>query len=69
MNKETKQEIIGIVMFHGENDYVSPLGNQIIPEDHVTYIRTPVQKGNFAGYHDITYMFATLVLDRTTGNG
>ena len=62
--EERIQKLYGI---HGENDYVSPLGNQIIPKEHVTYIRTPVQKGNFAGYHDITYMFATLTLDQATG--
>ncbi len=45
---------------HGENDYVSVLGNSIIPEDHIRYVKTPVEKNNFAGYHDIKYMFATL---------
>lgn len=45
---------------HGENDYVSVLGNSIIPEEHIRYVKTPVEKNNFAGYHDIKYMFASL---------
>lgn len=60
---------------HGENDYVSVLGNPIIPKDHIRYVRTPVEKDNFAGYHDIKYMFAALCYDenstgsRTVFNG
>ena len=52
---------------NGENDYVSVLGKSIIPEKHIRYIRTPVEKNNFAGYHDIKYMFASLVYDEETG--
>lgn len=51
------QKIKGI---HGENDYVSALGFCIIPVGNIRYIRTPVEKSNFAGYHDIKYMFAEL---------
>lgn len=57
------QKIKGI---HGENDYVSVLGNSIIPKDNIRYIKTPVEKGNFAGYHDIKYMFASLEYDVKT---
>lgn len=49
------QKIKGI---HGENDYVSALGFCIIPRGNIRYIRTPIEKSNFAGYHDIKYMFA-----------
>lgn len=59
------QKLYGI---HGENDYVSVLGNSIIPNDHIRYVKTPVEKTNFAGYHDIKYMFATLDYDEKTGN-
>lgn len=48
---------------HGENDYVSVLGYSIIPGENIRYVKTPVEKTNFAGYHDIKYMFATLVYD------
>lgn len=53
---------------HGENDYVSVLGNPIIPKGQIRYVATPVEKSNFAGYHDIKYMFASLVYDEKTGN-
>lgn len=59
------QKLYGI---HGENDYVSVLGNCIIPNNHIRYVKTPVEKTNFAGYHDIKYMFATLSYDEGTGN-
>ncbi|BCN30413.1 Mbeg1-like protein [Anaeromicropila herbilytica] len=44
----------------GQDDYVNVLGNKVISEDHTTYINTPVDPKNFAGYHDITYMFANV---------
>lgn len=55
--EERIQKIYGI---HGENDYVNVLGNSIIPKEHIRYVKTPVEKTNFAGYHDIKYMFASL---------
>lgn len=58
--KERTEKIYGI---HGENDYVSVLGNSIIPEGHIRYVKTPVEKNNFAGFHDIKYMFASLYYD------
>ena len=58
------EKIYGI---YGENDYVSVLGNSIIDEERVRYIQTPVNKENFAGYHDIKYMFATLEYDESSG--
>lgn len=59
------QKLYGI---HGENDYVNVLGNTIIPNEHIRYVKTPVEKTNFAGYHDIKYMFASLDYDAKTGN-
>lgn len=59
-----REKIYGI---HGENDYVSVLGSSIILAEHIRYIRTPVEKTNFAGYHDIKYMFASLNTDAETG--
>lgn len=52
---------------NGENDYVSVLGNGIISNEHIRYIKTPVEKSNFAGYHDIKYMFASLEYNQKTG--
>ena len=43
------------------------LGNSIVPEDQVYYVKTPVQVKNFAGYHDVKYMFASLEQDPRTG--
>lgn len=62
--EERVQKLFGI---HGENDYVNVLGNSIIPEDHIRYVKTPVEKTNFAGYHDIKYMFASLTYDEEEG--
>lgn len=59
------QKLYGI---HGENDYVSVLGNSIIPEGHIRYVKTPVEKSNFAGYHDIKYMFAAYDYDERIGS-
>ncbi len=53
--EEKTRKIKGI---YGENDYVSALGLSIIPKGSIRYIRTPVEKSNFAGYHDIKYLFA-----------
>ncbi len=58
------QKITGI---YGENDYVNVLGNSIVPHEQVHYVKTPVKVGNFAGYHDIKYMFSSLEKDAATG--
>lgn len=63
--QKRRDKLYGI---HGENDYVSCLGNGIIPEEHIRYVRTPVEKNNFAGYHDIKYMFASLSYDEEKGS-
>lgn len=63
--KKRTQKLYGI---HGENDYVSVLGNSIIPKENIRYVKTPVEKSNFAGYHDIKYMFASLTCDERTGS-
>lgn len=52
---------------NGENDYVSPLGKCIIPAENIRYVRTFVEKNDFAGYHDIKYMFAEIGKDPVTG--
>lgn len=59
--EKRREKLYGI---HGENDYVSVLGNSVIPQNHIRYVKTPVEKSNFAGYHDIKYMFAALVYDK-----
>lgn len=61
--EKRRGKIYGI---HGENDFVSVLGHSVIPEDQIRYVRTPVEKTNFAGCHDIKYMFATLDYDEKT---
>lgn len=58
------QKLYGV---YGENDYVSPLGHSLVPKEHISYIRTPVEKENLAGYHDIKYLFATLTFDVAAG--
>ncbi|MCM1135547.1 MAG: DUF2974 domain-containing protein [Clostridium sp.] len=62
--EKRREKLYGI---HGENDYVSVLGSSILLAEHIRYIRTPVEKANFAGYHDIKYMFASLTADKETG--
>ena len=52
---------------NGENDYVSVLGTCIIPASHIFYIRTEADPFDFAAYHDITRMFATV--DSDPGGG
>lgn len=66
--KEEYEERTGrITGICGENDYVNVLGNSIIPKERIRYIKTPVQVQNFAGYHDIKYMFASLEGDDSSG--
>jgi len=62
--EKRRNRIIGV---YGENDYVNVLGHSIVPQDNIYYIQTPVEKSNFAGYHDIKYMFAQQVTDPVTG--
>lgn len=62
--EKRRNKIIGV---YGENDYVNVLGHSIVPQDQVYYIQTPVEKSNFAGYHDIKYMFAQQVTNPVTG--
>lgn len=62
--EKRRNKIIGI---YGENDYVNVLGHSIVPQEQVYYIQTPVEKSNFAGYHDIKYMFAQQVTNPVTG--
>lgn len=56
-----------ITGIYGENDYVHVLGHSIVPENQIHYVKTPVEIGNFAGYHDIKYMFASLEEDEESG--
>lgn len=65
--EEYLQRINKITGIYGENDYVNVLGSSIVPKSQVRYIKTPVSPENFAGYHDIKYMFATRKRDPVTG--
>lgn len=56
-----------ITGIYGENDYVNVLGYGVVPKENIYYIKTPIDKGNFAGYHDIKYMFATRRKNPHTG--
>lgn len=62
--EKRRNKITGIC---GENDYVNVLGYSIVPENKVYYIKTPTEKTNFAGYHDIKYLFAKQITDPATG--
>lgn len=67
-SKEEYRERTGkITGIYGENDYVHVLGCSIVPASQIHYVRTPVEVENFAGYHDIKYMFADLETDEATG--
>ncbi len=62
--EKRRKKIIGI---YGENDYVNVLGHSIVPKENIYYVQTPVEKTNFAGYHDIKYMFAKQIPNLVTG--
>lgn len=62
-----EERIAKMTGIYGENDYVNVLGHSIIREENVLYVRTPIEKNNFAGYHDIKYMFASMEEDPVTG--
>ena len=62
--RERTEKIIGI---YGENDYVSGLGISIVPKKNIRYVSTPVEKKNFAGYHDVKYLFDGVETDPVTG--
>lgn len=62
--RERAQKMIGIC---GENDYVSSMLNCIIPPENRYYIKTPIDRDNFAGYHDIKYLFETEEITDETG--
>ena len=59
-SEEYQQRIDKIYGINGENDYISVLGHSIIRQDHISYMATEVKPGDFAGYHDIKYLFATV---------
>ena len=48
---------------NGENDFVSVLGNCIIPMSHIMYVKTGADCSDFVAYHDITRMFASYSVD------
>lgn len=56
-----------ITGIYGENDFINGLGNSIVPGEQIFYIKTPVEKGNIAGYHDIKYLFAQWETDSVSG--
>lgn len=64
--EEYRRRIQKITGIYGENDYVNVLGYSIVPKSRIHYIKTPVKKENFAGYHDIKYMFASLKRNSVT---
>lgn len=62
--QERTGKIVGI---YGENDYVNGLGISIVQKENVRYVSTTVEKKNFAGYHDIKYLFASREKNPVTG--
>ena len=58
-----------ITGIYGENDYIHVLGRSIVREDQTYYVKTPVAVENFAGYHDIKYMFATPKMEQGEESG
>ena len=62
--EKRRSKIVGV---YGENDYVNVLGHSIVQKENIYYIKTPVEKTNFAGYHDIKYMFARQQVNPQTG--
>ncbi|MCF0142860.1 MAG: DUF2974 domain-containing protein, partial [Parasporobacterium sp.] len=56
--EEYEDRVSKLYGINGQNDYVSVLGNCIIPASHIRYVETPADKTDFAAYHDITRMFA-----------
>lgn len=56
-----------ITGIYGENDFINGLGKSIVPKEQIFYIKTPVEKGNIAGCHDIKYMFAEWETDAASG--
>ncbi len=62
-----EERILKITGIYGENDYVNVLGHSIVKREQTYYISTPIEKGNFAGYHDIKYLFAGMEMDSRTG--
>lgn len=75
---EYEERINKLYAINGENDYVSVLGECIIPLSHIKYIETPGEADDIAAFHDITRMFGhyvegedgkkTLVFDATKNN-
>ena len=65
---EYKKRTGRIYGINGENDYVSVLGTCIIPASHIFYVRTEADPFDFAAYHDITRMFATMDKSRDGGS-
>lgn len=61
--EEYKSRVEKIYAINGQNDFVSVLGYQIIPAANVCFVETPAGLTDFAGYHDITRMFATRSVD------
>ncbi len=57
---EYEQRTGRIYGINGENDFVSVLGTCIIPASHIFYVKTEADPFDFAAYHDITRMFATM---------
>ena len=56
--EEYTNRVNKIYGINGENDFVSVLGNCIIPMSHIMYVKTGADCSDFVAYHDITRMFA-----------
>ena len=56
--EEYEKRTSKIYGINGQNDFISVLGNCIIPLGNISYIKTPCETTNIAGCHDITMMYA-----------
>ena len=56
--EEYNTRVNKIYGINGQNDFVSVLGNTIIPVSNISYIKTEAKDNDYASFHDITAMFA-----------
>lgn len=61
--EEYNNRINKLYGINGENDFVSVLGNCIIPMSHIAYVKTSAACSDFVAYHDITGMFSSFSKD------
>ena len=65
--EEYQKRVSKLYGINGQNDFVSVLGNCIIPASHISYVETPSKIRDFVGYHDITRMFAVETVNNDGG--